>query len=406
MEAIKAPKAWEYRDKMNTVNVGVFDTSFDAEHEDLKDVFVEEPLLNFTAKKNKDGNKSHGTHVAGTIAADFDNKIGVCGVCPTARLYGVAYQSEYMSNYTTTQLLNIGFNYLIINDCRVMNTSFSSFDSVYGFCASRNNEFAINTIKDVSKEVGYYLECMLNKGYRFVICNASGNINEENGVYQFYRKENFNDKTELSYYDYEDFKRYNEGKADETVKTYFDKYGESRAESGNVDAKYEVLCAIENKKVQDIIITVGSVEPDEKDEKGNIKTYKESAYSQGGEAVDVVAPGGAINSKEDQIYSTVPGGYDYKVGTSMATPHVSGVAAMIFASDPDIEPSRVKEIIVETASGEYGSGEHKYGLVDANAAVRVALKIIDRDNLVTDAFKLSYDDGYGNISAYLIPKIN
>ena len=398
MEAIKAPEAWEYRDKMNPVNVGVFDTVFDTDHEDLKDVFVEEPLLNFSSKENKEGNQSHGTHVAGTIAADFNNEIGVCGVCPTARLYGVAFDSKYISNYTTTQLLNVGFSYLITNDCKVINASFSSLDSVYSFCASRNNEFAINTIKSVSKEVGYFLECMLSNGFKFVICNASGNLNEDNGRYKFYRKENFNDKTELSYYDDEDFKRYNEDKVDDKVKEYFDKYGELRTESGNVDAKYEVLCAIEYKDVQDIIITVGAVEPGEKDDSGNIITYREAPYSQGGEAVDVVAPGGSTSIEEDAIYSTIPNGYGYSQGTSMATPHVSGVAAMIFALDPDIEPSKVKEIIVETALDQYGSGEHKYGLVDANAAVQSVLERKEPEDKSNNSWIEAYISYLENLS--------
>lgn len=404
MEAIKVPEAWEYIDKMNPVNVGVFDNVFDTKHEDLREVFVEEPLGNFSSKNNTTLSQEHGTHVSGIIGANFNNNTGVCGVCPTARLYGVAYTSKHMKNYSTTQFINVGFTYLISNDCRVINASSNSLGDEYSFCASRNNEYAKNTIKDVAREVGYYLECMIKEGYKFIICNCSGNINEDNGRYKFYRKESFNDKTELSYYSEDDYERYKKGKADQTVKRYFKKYGETRAESGNVEAKYEVLCAIENKNVQDVIITVGAIEPDEKDENGNIKTYKETAYSQGGEAVDVVAPGGSTSSDENKIYSTVPGGYGYNSGTSMAAPHVSGVAALIFALDPNIKPSRVKEIIVETSSGEYGKG--KYGLVDAEAAVRRTLKIVNRDNLVTDAFTWSYDDAYGNTSTYSIPKIN
>ena len=379
MEAIKAPEAWEYCDKMNPVNVGVFDTVFDTDHEDLKDVFVEEPLLNFSSKENKEGNQSHGTHVAGTIAAGFNNEIGVCGVCPTARLYGVAFESKLKNKYTTSQFFNVGFTYLITNNCKVINMSLTPTNRIFNFSASRGNEYANNIINEISDEMGYFLDIMIKEGYKFVICNSSGNLNEANGGYHFYRKEKFDDKKELSYYDDDDYKSYKDGKADETVKKYFDKYGDSRVESGNVDAKYNSICAIKNKNVRDIIITVGAIEPNEKDKKGNIQNYKESAYSQGGEAVDVVAPGGSISIEKDAIYSTVPNGYGYSQGTSMATPHVSGVAAMIFALDPDIEPSKVKEIIVETASDQYGSGEHKYGLVDANAAAQKTLGITVSD---------------------------
>lgn len=393
MEAIKAPEAWEYRNKMHPVNVGVLDNVFDMQHEDLKDVFVEEPLFNFTSEKNTKDHKNHGTHVAGTIGANFNNGTGICGICPTARLYGATYNSKMVQHFSTLQELSVGFTYLIVNDCHVINASFTGLESQYGFCASRGNKFATKMIKFTAKEVEYYLETMMKAGFKFVICNASGNINEENGSYKFYKKESFNDETEFSYYSGQDYKKYQEGSADATVKQYFDKYGETKVESGNVDAKYEVLTSIENKDVNDIIITVGAVEPDKKDENGNIITYKETAYSQGGEAVDVLAPGGAIFGDENRVYSTIYDGYGYLSGTSMAAPHVSGVAAMIFALDPNIEPSRVKEIVVETSSGEYGKGEHKYGLVNAEEAVKKTLgKPTDKNDgtMDDDSWKEAY----------------
>lgn len=58
--------------------------------------------------------------------------------------------------------------------------------------------------------------------------------------------------------------------------------------------------------------------------------YKKAPYSQYGQGVDVIAPGGDNVAEEGQrIYSTLPGGYGYMSGTSMATPHVTGVAALI-----------------------------------------------------------------------------
>ena len=56
----------------------------------------------------------------------------------------------------------------------------------------------------------------------------------------------------------------------------------------------------------------------------------------GASKVDLGAPG-------DTILSTVPGGgYGYKSGTSMAAPHVSGVAAVLIGEDPSLEPWQVK----------------------------------------------------------------
>ncbi|MGE5707721.1 MAG: S8 family peptidase, partial [Bacteroidota bacterium] len=49
-----------------------------------------------------------------------------------------------------------------------------------------------------------------------------------------------------------------------------------------------------------------------------------SGFSNRGERIDVAAPGG-------NIWSTIPGGYAYKSGTSMATPFVAGLAALVVA---------------------------------------------------------------------------
>ncbi len=59
----------------------------------------------------------------------------------------------------------------------------------------------------------------------------------------------------------------------------------------------------------------------------------------GATSVDLAAPG-------TSILSTVPGGtYGYKSGTSMATPQVSGVAALIWAADPSLTYSEVKDLL-------------------------------------------------------------
>jgi serine protease AprX len=70
---------------------------------------------------------------------------------------------------------------------------------------------------------------------------------------------------------------------------------------------------------------------------------------------DVVAPGA-------QVLSCVPpqrrpeGVYDYSYmdGTSMATPHVAGVAALLMSSHPDAQVSRIIEAIRETAGHPAG----------------------------------------------------
>ncbi|MBD2329109.1 S8 family peptidase [Alkalinema sp. FACHB-956] len=63
----------------------------------------------------------------------------------------------------------------------------------------------------------------------------------------------------------------------------------------------------------------------------------------------VVAPG--VN-----VYSTVPGGrYAAFNGTSMAAPHVSGVAALMLSANPNLTPAQVRQIIIDTA--DRGNGQ-------------------------------------------------
>jgi serine protease len=77
-----------------------------------------------------------------------------------------------------------------------------------------------------------------------------------------------------------------------------------------------------------------------------------------------------------QCRTTVNGSnnFAYLVGTSMATPQVSGVAALIRAAKPNIAPDKVAHLIKATASncGTYVNGLG-WGLIRADQAVAAAL---------------------------------
>ena len=63
-----------------------------------------------------------------------------------------------------------------------------------------------------------------------------------------------------------------------------------------------------------------------------------SAY---GECVDIFAPGGLIDSEDWQR----PSAYKTMSGTSMATPHVAGVAALYLEKNPNARPSEVAKAL-------------------------------------------------------------
>ena len=60
-------------------------------------------------------------------------------------------------------------------------------------------------------------------------------------------------------------------------------------------------------------------------------------------------------------------------GTSMATPHVSGVVALIKAANKSLTPAQVRQILAETSTNIGPVSEYGAGLVNAEAAVQKAL---------------------------------
>ncbi len=122
------------------------------------------------------------------------------------------------------------------------------------------------------------------------------------------------------------------------------------------------------------LIAVVSVGPD-----GNMAPYSNEC----GEAAEwcLAAPGGAMKKRGDPngIYSTWPAGdqtndsqdYKYLQGTSMASPHVAGAAAVVRSAFPYLNARQTIETILTTATKEGFEDEAKFGqgLLNLGAAV-------------------------------------
>ena len=387
MKAVDAPGAWAYRDQMESVNVGIIEEIFDVYHEDL--TFNVMPLGNVSAmglhKYAGFGwwtkGQSHGTHVAGIIGADFDNNTGICGIAPNTKLYGANYTHNREFYYKQKAAL---FYLVYDKKCRVINLSYCLGAPELMYSASKENKKAQEFWGILNEDLANFLRKLDEiTGNSFLICKSANNYNDD----LFFRKDDEDIKDGNEYIAYENYQKnpntdeYRKYKGEITKKGWV---------SGEADAKWDIYNGIEDEEIEDMIIVVGAVRNAGAHSmtRCNHVGYEVAEYSSRGSRVDVLAPGGDADSgmyADAGIYSTVADGiigYGYKIGTSMAAPHVAGVAAMIFGIDPTFTAKEVKDIITSTATGSYETGfenqKHSCGLLNAKLAVEKAIELRDK----------------------------
>ncbi|MBK22596.1 MAG: peptidase S8 [Halobacteriovorax sp.] len=123
-----------------------------------------------------------------------------------------------------------------------------------------------------------------------------------------------------------------------------------------------------------------------------------SFFSNYGEFIDISAPGGGevgvMSTHNDGTRG--PGNSDYiqMKGTSMAAPHVAGVAALMVGVNPALSPAQIRQAIVDSAASFSASSSCDdsicgSGLLDAEAAVMMAQSMEADPDFVFDEPALS-----------------
>lgn len=353
VEAIKAPTAWDYINHMQPLNIGIIDSTFFSDHPDINYIArynrnqfsngsqnAFEIMNQWGAAANKYhlfGEKYinainqllHGTHVAGTFCAIYDNGIGISGVFPRGNI--IAIGTEYQNNTfdmsqdeirtvleSQTQLhINVSdpylekYYFLVMrrHDVKVINMSLGNNDKVVeGFDLSdpeQNRQYSLIMTERYTNTFGFgeFFNRIEALGYDFVFVNAAGNM-ERNAQANYWPEFISQD--------------------------YFRKR----------------------------LIVVGSYGI------GLFGNYHFSSFSNYGEVIDILAPGENIYSTlftpilgqptYDNVTSwdSIFAGLKHWDGTSMAAPHVAGTAAMIWSINPELSGADVKKKVLESVNYE------------------------------------------------------
>ncbi|WP_318210572.1 MULTISPECIES: S8 family peptidase [unclassified Streptomyces] len=288
MTQIKAEQAWAVTTGSATVKVGILDTGVDDQHQDIAPNFnaADSASCAYGKADTRAGAwrdvGTHGTHVAGTVAAAKNGK-GVIGVAPGVKISSVRIAEPSSSLFFAENTI-CGFMWAGDHGFKVTNNSYYT-DPWQFNCPDNVDQGAI--IEGVRRAQEYA------EGKGSLQVAAAGNSN----------------------YDL----------ANKTTDS------ESPNDSTPVTRTITNAC-IDIPTELPGVVTVAA--------QGN-GGAKASYSNFGNGVIDIAAPGGDGASG---VYSTLPGGkYGNMNGTSMASPHVAGVAALIASTNPSFTPAQIRD---------------------------------------------------------------
>lgn len=306
LQKIKVKQAWDMTTGRG-VRVAVIDDGVNPTHPDLKGRVVSTysyksrgPKQAFDhfkeAVKRQDGSTvlidqqvgNHGTHVAGTIAATAGNGIGTAGVAPDVEI--LSYQAIYYHPPTAQAPLG-------------------------------HSGASLTDITDaISRAVGAGANVInMSLGPRFDGVDARLNDPTERALIE--RKVRAQLAQAMPVYE-----RVMRKVVERSVVVVV------AAGNSNVPARFAPLANLEET------ITVGAT--DSRDSRASFSNYDDG---RSGRIVDVSAPG-------VRVFSSVHGGYGYMAGTSMASPHVAGLAALLKSIAPSATHDEIRDVLVKTGT--------------------------------------------------------
>lgn len=309
LPAIKADKAHEKTLGSRKVTVAVIDTGVDDTHPDIAPNFDRAASANCVSGKpdTTDGawrpsasESPHGTHVAGEIAG-AKNGVGITGVAPGVRVAGIKVGNP--NGYFYTEAVVCGFVWAAEHGVDVTNNSYYT-DPWYFNCTTDPDQKAL---VDAITRASRYAE---RKGA--VNVAAAGNESYDLASDSITDPVSPNDSTP----------------SDRVIDPH---------------TCYDIPTQLPG------VVTVAAT---------GAKGIKSSFSNYGLDVIDIAAPGGDSTAYQQPeppatsglILGPLPGGrWGYMAGTSMATPHVAGVAALIKSTHPHASAALVKALLYAEA---------------------------------------------------------